>query len=673
MTYSKLLPEEIARLEARGCSADDWSAVTVSNGFTPESCTNVHFSGQVSLGRFDHEFVRPGGVRVRAGLSDVTLHNCSVGDNACIRRIGNYIANYDIGEYAFVENTDCIYVEGETSFGVGTEVSVLNETGGREVPIYENLSAQLAYIMAMYRHDRALSDALRAMVEAHARELRSSRGVIGRHSTIVNAGTIRNVRVGDHATIAGATRLDEGSIAGCEADPVFVGANVMAERFILAPGARVEDSVVLLNCFVGQACHLSHLFSAHDSLFFANCVCENGEVCAIFAGPDTVTMHKSSLLIAGMFSFLNAGSGSNQSNHMYKLGPIHQGVVERGSKTTSDSYVLWPARIGAFSLVMGRHVCHPDTSALPFSYLIESKGRSYLVPGVNIKSVGTIRDALKWPKRDKRKAGAPRLDAINFNLLSPYTISRMLDGIDLLDTIEQTTGLTADQYSYRSMTIDARALRKGKRYYAMATDKFFGNSIIHRLRNVDLSRWTDDVAAALRPSCEDGCGPWMDLAGMIAPQAAIDALCADIAEGRVAGLAEVEARLSALAGDYYDMEWTWVVENFARWYGKEVAELEPSDLAAIADRWQNSVVALDKMLYEDARKEFSLTSRTGFGADGSESSREADFEAVRGSFESDPFVEMVEQHIVKKSALADDVRTRLAAVAAPCVATADQG
>ena len=24
---------------------------------------------------------------------------------------------------------------------------------------------------------------------------------------------------------------------------------------------------------------------------------------------------------------MNAGSGSNQSNHMYKLGPIHQGII----------------------------------------------------------------------------------------------------------------------------------------------------------------------------------------------------------------------------------------------------------------------------------------------------------------------------------------------------------
>ena len=45
-----------------------------------------------------------------------------------------------------------------------------------------------------------------------------------------------------------------------------------------------------------------------------------------------MTHHKSTLLIAGMFSFMNAGSGSNQSNHMYKLGPIHQGAMERGAK-----------------------------------------------------------------------------------------------------------------------------------------------------------------------------------------------------------------------------------------------------------------------------------------------------------------------------------------------------
>ena len=56
---------------------------------------------------------------------------------------------------------------------------------------------------------------------------------------------------------------------------------------------------------------------------------------------------------------------------------------------------------------MGRHVNHPDTSRLPFSYLIENRNESFLVPGINLRSVGTIRDAQKWPKRDKSPRPRP--------------------------------------------------------------------------------------------------------------------------------------------------------------------------------------------------------------------------------------------------------------------------
>ena len=87
---------------------------------------------------------------------------------------------------------------------------------------------------------------------------------------------------------------------------------MIADDFIVCSGSHVADNTSLERCFVGQSCHLGHGYSASDSLFFSNCQEENGEACAIFAGPFTVTHHKSTLLIAGMFSFMNAGSGSNQ-------------------------------------------------------------------------------------------------------------------------------------------------------------------------------------------------------------------------------------------------------------------------------------------------------------------------------------------------------------------------
>lgn len=655
--YRALTDAEIKTLTLAGCTATDWTAVTVKPGFDASRCRRVAFSGTIHLGRLDHTFECTGGIKLQASISRVKLHNCNVDDNVYIDNVANYIANCDIAPYAFIENVNRIVATLDSTFGIGTNVSVLNETGGREVPIYEQLSAQLAYLIAMYRHDPRLVSALSDMIKERAEANRGHLSRIGAYARITNTGEILNVNVGDYARIDGASRLSNGTIASSKIDPVYVGTNVMASNFILSSGARVEDGVVLLDSFVGQACHLSHLFSAHDSLFFANCACENGEAAAIFAGPYTVTMHKSSLLIAGMFSFLNAGSGSNQSNHMYKLGPIHQGVVERGSKTTSDSYILWPARIGAFSLVMGRHVNHPDTSLLPFSYLIENYGRSYLVPGVNIKSVGTIRDARKWPQRDRRR-DPKHLDYINFNLLSPYTASKMFRAIDLLNDIEHTGGLTADSYSYRSMTIEAKALRRGRKYYNMALDKFMGNSILHRLRGIKFTEQAQ-INEALRPTTSYGNGDWIDIAGMIAPASEINRLCDDVVNRRVTDLDEVSSRLATIAAEYYDMEWTWVAEMMPKWYGKTCDELTAKDIALITERWRSSVVELDNMLYDDARKEFSLVSRIGFGADGSEEIASADFEQVRGEFENDSFVKMVLEHIDSKSALARDMMERL--------------
>lgn len=656
--YRQLLDDEITVLISAGCTAEDWSRITVHNEFDATRCRRVAFSGDVRIGCLNHTFECEGGLRIPASISRVKLHNCTIGDNVFIDNVANYIANYEIQEYAFIENVNLIVATLDSSFGIGTYVSVLNETGGREVPIYEDLSAQLAYLIAMYRHDSCLVSQLSGMVKERAEALLGTRGVIGSRAKIVNTGEIKNVNIGKYAVISGASRLSNGTISSSEFDPVFVGTNVMASDFILSSGSSLDDGVVLHNCFVGQSCRLSHLFSAHDSLFFANCACENGEAAAIFAGPYTVTMHKSSLLIAGMFSFLNAGSGSNQSNHMYKLGPIHQGVVERGSKTTSDSYVLWPARIGAFSLVMGRHVNHPDTSLLPFSYLIENYGRSYLVPGINIKSVGTIRDARKWPQRDRRR-DPKHLDHINFNLLSPYTASKMFRGIDLLNDIEVTGGLTADRYSYRSMTIEAKALRRGRKYYNMALDKFMGNSVIHRLQGIALND-ASDITDALRPTTAYGSGDWIDIAGMIAPAAEINRLCDDIVNNRVDNLEDISARLDTLASEYYDMEWTWVADMLPRWYGKTYDMLTPADIAEITRRWKSSVLELDNLLYDDACKEYSLVSRIGFGADGSEEMASADFRHVRGDFEEDAFVKMVKEHIVAKSALADELLSRLA-------------
>ena len=652
--FRKLSEGEVRTLEAHLCTAADWDMIEVSEDFSPEHVRNTRFSGRIRMGAFRKEFALPGGMRKHSGLYHATLHNVVVGDDCCIENVKNYIANYTIGHDTFIENVDIILTDGTSSFGNGVEVSVLSETGGREVAIHDRLSAQTAYIMALYRHRPEMISRLKEMVAHYVEGVSSDMGTIGSDVVIVDSGYIKNVKVGDCCKIEGASRLKNGSINSTYDAPVHVGVGVIGDDFIISGGACVEDGVTFSRCFIGQACKLGHNYSATDSLFFANCQGENGEACSIFAGPFTVTHHKSTLLIAGMFSFMNAGSGSNQSNHMYKLGPIHQGIMERGAKTASDSYILWPAKVGAFSLVMGRHVSHQDTSDLPFSYLIEQQNVSFIMPGANLKSVGTIRDAKKWPVRDRR-TGNDRLDQVNCNLLSPYTIQKMLNGISVLKRLQEISGVNSDIYSYQSGKIKNTSLRNGLKYYGMAIDKFLGNSLITRIMNSEFDS-IEDLRKALVPTSEYGEGDWVDISGLIAPKNAVLDLLDDIQNGGLTDVEAVNARFADMHAKYYRYEWKWAYRVIREYYGTDLSTASAEDLQAIVRRWKESVTGLDNMIYDDARKEFSLSAMTSFGADGDEVQMREDFMQVRGSFfEADPFVASVKEHIKVKSALGERV------------------
>ena len=296
MAYRKLTDNEIAKLSAAGCEAEDWGNVYVDNSAL-DYVKNVRFSGTVRFGRFERVFELPGGLKKHSGLFNATLHNVTIGDDCLVENISNYIANYTIGHDSLLENVDLVVTEGPSTFGNGVEVSVLNETGGREVKIYDHLSAQVAYVMAMYRHRPEAIKALYKMVDEYAESQKSATGTIGSHVVIRNTRYLCDVRIGDYAVISGVNRLRNGSVNSNEAAPVTISHGVIMDDFIVCSGSHITDNTSMTRCFVGQACHFGHSYSASDSLFFSNCHGENGEACAIFAGPFTVTHHKSTLLI----------------------------------------------------------------------------------------------------------------------------------------------------------------------------------------------------------------------------------------------------------------------------------------------------------------------------------------------------------------------------------------
>ena len=655
--YNSLSAGQIDQLIHHGCTCEDWSKIQVAGGFRAESVKSTHFSGQVKLGVFEKRVSFFGGVSKPAGISHATIHNCAIGNNVYISRVRNYIANYVVEDDAVIDNIELLAVEGESSFGNGVQVAVVNEAGGREIPIYDNLSAHLAYVLAFYRHRPKTIEILQKMIAGYTGSVTSSMGLVSKAARLINCRIIKNVKVGPASLIEGINKLENGSVNSCPDDPVYIGPGVFAEDFIVCSGSEITDGVIIYKCFVGQGTVLSRQYSAENSVFFANCGGFHGEACAVFAGPYTVTHHKSTLLISGLFSFLNAGSGTNQSNHMYKLGPVHQGVVERGSKTASDSYILWPAKVGAFTVVMGRHYRNSDTSDLPFSYLIEHEDESILAPGVNLRSVGTVRDARKWPKRDRRK-DPKKLDYINFKLLSPYTIQKMINGRNLLCKLKTTSGETSEYFTYHSVKIKNSSLDRGVKLYQIGIDKFLGNCLIKRLEAKQFES-SAELRAALKPQTSIGPGKWVDLAGMFAPQEAVEKLLSDIENGSVSSLEQVADGFQAMHEYYPEYEWAWVAGVLQESRGKTMDEISADDIIELTKNWKQAVVELDNMLYADTKKEFAATAQTGYGLDGSQQIKQADFGQVRGTFEENSFVLEIQKHIDRKTALGDELIGRM--------------
>ena len=139
----------------------------------------------------------------------------------------------------------------------------------------------------------------------------------------------------------------------------------------------------------------------------------------------------------------------------------------------------------------------------------------------------------------------------------------------------------------------------------------------------------------------------------------IEELLSSIEKREMKSADAINRQFELIHKHYYDQEWTWVYDRLPEETGKPNDELTADDIIAIVERWKKSVVDLDRMLYEDARKEFTLSSMTGFGIDGDDEVKKRDFEQVRGDFEKNSVVLAILDHIKIKSELGDELIGRL--------------
>ena len=643
MSHRPLNNSEKTALQNQGCFSSDWSKIEVTDSFSTDFVHQVRFMGTVKLGSLGGTVMTSKGESSTSGLYNCKIENCEIGNDVQLDNV-QLVKNYRIMDQVILENVQSISVSASSTFGNGFEIEVLNEGGGRELKIFDRLSAQLAYILVSYRHNPALIDSINRMISDYAEKCSSDTGSIGTGAEIRNTGTISEVNIGEYASICGAALLENGTIVSNKEAPAFVGENVIAKNFIILSGSKVDGGAMLDKSFVGQSVEIGKQFSSENSVFFANSEAFHGEAVSIFAGPYTVSHHKSSLLIAGMYSFYNAGSGTNQSNHMYKLGPVHQGILERGSKTGSFAYLLWPCRIGAYSVVMGKNQASFDTSDFPFSYINVDNEKSILTPGMNLFTVGTKRDTEKWPKRDKRKDPV-KLDLINFDFLSPYIVQKVLNSLDVLLELYEKASKKQETVFYKGIRIKRLMLKSTRKFYETAVNIFLGDQVIKRLEKIDGSPGLESIRKAFAPGSGDIPEKWLDLSGMIASEKAVQRLLADITSGTANTLEKIVSALEQIHASYEDEVWNWTTRILAERYDVDVKEINADQLLELITRWESETIKLNKMILSDAGKEFDNSSKIGFGVDGNEEVRDLDFEAVRGVLDENKFIKGIRKEM----------------------------
>ena len=144
-----LTQQEITTLTSQGCSSRHWEDILVTDDFQTGEIWHTHFSGKIAL----HSHVR---------IFNSTLEATS-----------------------------------RSSFGQGTQVNVLDETGGRSVLIHSGLSSQSAYLQCLWRYQEQAISSLQTLIKEHLASVSPDIMTIETKSSITNCRMLRDVCVGE--------------------------------------------------------------------------------------------------------------------------------------------------------------------------------------------------------------------------------------------------------------------------------------------------------------------------------------------------------------------------------------------------------------------------------------------------------------------------------------------
>lgn len=583
--YRALSERERAILEKQGCEAQSWQKVSVKDGFEADKLLNVRFLGSVRLGVYTDLPLGKDHFQ-RYGIRNALLEDVTIGDDVVIDNVTGIISRYDIGSNTIIRNVGDLVFRPQTLEKEPLTIPVLSEAGSERIFVTSRLSSPLASLMLRHSHDKEMCQKFAKIAEKSFPSQYSERGFIGGNCLIANTLSVENCQLQEGTRIENAARLSNVRCLSLNGEAPVIGSGVIMDSCTVLGKCQIDNFSRLSRCFVSENTRITNGFLAENCVITVNCHLSAGEAVSCFLGPFTVSHHKSTLLIGAAYSFYNAGSNTNFSNHAYKMGPIHKGELRRGAKTASSSHVLLPATIGGFSMIMGKVSTHPDTAAFPFSYVFGEGLRTRLLPAKNLFTVGTLRDTGKWQVRDGRSPSG-RLSPITLSWLNPKTATALKRATELLQRLlnQSQDGQIAWQGCYIKRSDAQQAIH----LYTLGLKLFMGETLQKTCHNNILKgQKTED---------------YTDLGGLILPESEAEKLAQLIKSGEITSQEQAEDSLNAANDQYND----FLNNAFFTLSGCEECEvLDTPKRESIMAEYQKAKAEIRGLIEQDAAKEFAL-------------------------------------------------------------------
>ena len=327
--WRNLTQNEIGILEKNRNRCSNWNLIKVEDPFNPELISDSFFHGLVRIGATSSNLLKYHDFTLPEGISFSRIISCDIGSHCAIHNC-RYISHYIIGDYVILSSINEMETTNHSKFGngivkEGEEESVriwiepINEAGGRQVLPFETMTTGDAYLWAIYRDDKKLTDNLLKITQNSFDTRRGWYGTIGSNSVIKGCGVIKDTKIGNSCYIKGANKLKNLTIKSDETEMTQIGEGVELVNGIIGYGCRIFYGCKAIRFVMGNNSSLKYGARLIHSILGDNSTISCCEVLNNLVFPYHEQHHNNSFLIATMImgqSNMAAGAtvGSNHNS-----------------------------------------------------------------------------------------------------------------------------------------------------------------------------------------------------------------------------------------------------------------------------------------------------------------------------------------------------------------------